>query len=125
MNGVYLNEDLNCSLSAIESNGRCSHMYRLFCCRCLYDLQARLALLHNSRGVYPPHYLRLLCDPDGVGSSDLREAIEDCSTDFELGFLTIEGACGKALAEQLEAVHPGLDQTAAVVTAPLLPDCPA
>jgi len=83
------------------------------------------ALLPNARQPQIPDYLILLCDADGVRRADLGEAIEDCSTDFELGFLTLEGACVEALAEQLEAVHLGLDQAAAVVAAPLLPDRPA
>lgn len=55
----------------------------------------------------------------------MREAIEDCSTDFELGYLTLEGPRGDALAEQLEAVHLGFDQAASMVAAPLFPDGPA
>jgi len=33
----------------------------------------------------------------------LREAIEDCRTDLELGYLTLKGARRDALAEPLEA----------------------
>lgn len=69
--------------------------------------------------------MRLLCDADGIGRSDFREAIEDCSTDFELGYLAIKGTRDEALTEQFEAVHLGLDQTALVITTPLLPDGPA
>lgn len=64
----------------------------------------------------------LLCDADSIRCSYCREAIEDCGTDFDLGYLTIEGARRDLLAEQLEAVHFGLDKAAAVVAAPLLPD---
>ena len=64
----------------------------------------------------------LLCDADGIGCADLREAIEDCSADFEFGYLTIEGTRHDALTEQLEAVHFRFDETAAMVAAPLLPD---
>ena len=39
-----------------------------------------------------------------------------------LSYLTLEGARGDALAEQLEAVHFGLDQAASVIAAPFLPD---
>jgi hypothetical protein len=35
--------------------------------------------------------LRLLRDPDGSRGSYFREAIEDCSTDFELCYLSVEG----------------------------------
>jgi hypothetical protein len=52
----------------------------------------------------------------------LREAVEDCSTDFELGCLTIKGCCHDALTKQLEAVHFRFDQAAAMITAPFLPD---
>lgn len=55
----------------------------------------------------------------------MREAIENCGTDFELGDLTIEGAGCDALAEQLEAVHLRLDQAAAMIAAPLFPDLSA
>ena len=64
----------------------------------------------------------LLRDADGVGCADLREAIEDCSTDFEFGYLTIESARHDALTEQLEAVHFRFDEAAAMIAAPLLPD---
>src|SRR3546814_3772018 len=67
-------------------------------------------------------YLRLLCDPDGGRGSYFREAIEDCSTDFDLGYLSIEGARCHTLTQELEAVHFGLDQTAAMIDSPLLPD---
>jgi hypothetical protein len=66
--------------------------------------------------------LKTLCDADGDRRSDFGEAIEDCSTDFELGDLTIEGAGHNALAQEFEAVHFALDQTATMVAAPLLPD---
>jgi hypothetical protein len=63
----------------------------------------------------------MLCEADGHWCSYFGEAIEDCSTDFELGNLTIEGAGDNALTEELEAVHFGLDQTAAMVATPLFP----
>ena len=52
----------------------------------------------------------------------MGESIEDCGTDFELGYLTIEGARHDALTEQLEAVHFRFDEAAAMIAAPLLPD---
>jgi hypothetical protein len=52
----------------------------------------------------------------------LGEAIEDCSTDLELGYLTLECARDDALTEQLEAVHFRFDEAAAMIAAPLLPD---
>ena len=67
-------------------------------------------------------YLRVLCDADGIGRSNSREAVEDCSTDFDLGCLTVKGACHDPLTEQLEAVHFRVDEAAAMITAPLLPD---
>ena len=70
--------------------------------------------------------MRLLCDANGIRGTDLREAVEDCSTDFELGYLTIanvgEGAGYDALTEQFEAVHFRFDEAAALIAAPLLPD---
>ena len=66
--------------------------------------------------------MRLLRDADGIWCADLREAIEDCSTDFELGYLTLEGAGHDALTKQLEAVHFRFDEAAALIAAPLLPD---
>ena len=67
-------------------------------------------------------YLEVLCDADGDRRSYFGEAIQDCSTDFGLGNLTIEGAGDNALAQEFEAVHFGLDQTATMIAAPLLPD---
>ena len=67
-------------------------------------------------------YLEVLCDTDGIRCTDLREAIEDCGTDFELGYLTIEGARHDALAEQFDTVHFRFDEAAAVIAAPFLPD---
>lgn len=52
----------------------------------------------------------------------MREAIEDCRTDFELGYLTIKGTRHHALTEQLEAVHFRFDEAAAMIAAPLFPD---
>jgi len=66
--------------------------------------------------------LILLRNADGVGCTDLREAIEDCSTDFEFGYLTIESARHDALTEQLETVHFRFDEAAAMIAAPFLPD---
>ncbi len=57
------------------------------------------ALLHKARWAQIADYLRLLCDTDGIGRTDLRAAIEDCGTDFEFGDLAIEGARGEAVAE--------------------------
>jgi len=68
--------------------------------------------------------LIILWDTDGIRRSYFRKAIEDCGTDFELGELAVEGTRSDTLAEQLEAVHLGFDQTAAMIAAPLLPDCP-
>ena len=67
-------------------------------------------------------YLGVLCDTDGIWRADLREAIEDCGTDFELGYLTIEGARHDAPAQQFDAVHFRFDEAAAVIAAPFLPD---
>ena len=47
------------------------------------------------------------------------EKREDSRTDLELGYLTLEGARRDALAEQLEAMHLGLDETTTVIAAPL------
>lgn len=68
--------------------------------------------------------LIILSDVHDNRCSGCREAIKDCSTDFELGDLTIKGARGEAVTDELEAVHLGLDQTPLVVVAPLLPDRP-
>ena len=64
----------------------------------------------------------MLYDADGIGGADLGEAIEDCSPDFELGYLTTEGAGHDALTEQFETVHFCLGKAAAVIAAPFLPD---
>jgi hypothetical protein len=48
----------------------------------------------------------------------LREAIEDCRTDFELDYLTLEGSRCDALAKQLVAMHFGLGEAAAMLAAP-------
>lgn len=53
---------------------------------------------------------------------DLRESVEDCGTDLEFGYPTVEGAGCNALTEQLEAMQLGLDKAAAVMAAPFLPD---
>ena len=78
--------------------------------------------MHNVTRARPPFYLEMLCDADGYRCSYFRKAIEDCSTDFELGNLTVEGAGDNALAQEFEAVHFGLDQTATMIAAPLFPD---
>jgi len=69
--------------------------------------------------------LKILRDADGDRRSYFGKAIEDCSTDFELGDLTIEGTGHDALAQELKAVHFGLDETATMIAAPLLPDSAA
>jgi hypothetical protein len=58
-----------------------------------------------------------LCD----GRAERGDAVEHSDTDLELGDLTIELACGQALAEQLDAVHLGLGPASAVIAAPWSP----
>ncbi len=60
--------------------------------------------MHNVTRARPPFYLQMLCDADGHRCSYFRKAIEDCSTDSELGYLTVEGAGDNALAQEFEAV---------------------
>ena len=66
--------------------------------------------------------MRVLFDAEGIGRSNLPEAVEVCSTDVELGYLTIKGCCHDALTKQLEAVHFRFEEAAAMITAPFLPD---
>jgi hypothetical protein len=68
---------------------------------------AQTALLHNGSGALARFYLKLLCDADSHWCSYFGEPIEDCSTDFELCNLTIEGAGDNALIQAFEAVHFG------------------
>jgi len=43
------------------------------------------------------------------------KAIEDCGTDFERGYLTIDGARRDALTEHLQAVHFSFDEAGAMI----------
>jgi len=43
------------------------------------------------------------------------KAIEDCGTDFQLGYLTIDGARRDALTEHLQAVHFSFDEAGAMI----------
>jgi hypothetical protein len=52
----------------------------------------------------------------------IGEAIEDCSTGFELRELTIKGASNNAFAQKFEAVGFGFDRTTLMITALLLPE---
>lgn len=84
--------------------------------------QANWTLLHSSSWAQSAHYLVILGEADGVWRSNLREAIENCSTDFDFGNLTVTATRADTLTKQLEAMHFGFDETAAMITAPLLPD---
>lgn len=66
--------------------------------------------------------MHILCDSDRVLPSYFREAVEDCNTNSDLCGLTIKGSGGNARPEQFEATQFGLEKTAAVVAAPLIPD---
>jgi hypothetical protein len=47
-------------------------------------------------------YLKILCDAHSDRRSYFGEAIEDCSTEFGLGDLTIEGTGHYALVQELK-----------------------
>ena len=58
----------------------------------------------------------------GRGLAQLGEPIEDSGTDLQFGDLAIKVTRHDAFTKQLETTHLGLDKTAPVIAAPLLPD---
>ena len=53
------------------------------------------------------------------------EPVEHGRPYLQLGDLAVEVTCHDAFAQKLEAAHFGLDETAPMIAAPLLPDRPA